>query len=81
MRESLQFAGAHLATSLVSFNVGVELGQLFVLALAVPVALAAAFLGGCTRETDHETGTLNTQYEDVDVRSGFSAVADTDLSG
>ena len=33
---------AHLATSLVSFNVGVELGQLFVLALAVP-ALAWGF--------------------------------------
>jgi len=36
LRESLQFAGAHLATSLVSFNVGVELGQLAVLAVAVP---------------------------------------------
>ncbi len=36
LRESLQFAGVHLATSLVSFNLGVELGQLVVLALAVP---------------------------------------------
>lgn len=36
LRQSLQFAGAHLATSLVSFNLGVELGQLFVLALIVP---------------------------------------------
>jgi hypothetical protein len=36
LRESLQFAGAHLLTSLVSFNVGVELGQLAVLAVAVP---------------------------------------------
>jgi hypothetical protein len=36
LRESLQFAGAHLATSLLSFNVGVELGQLAVLAVAVP---------------------------------------------
>src|SRR5207249_10131615 len=34
LRESLQFAGSHLATSLVSFNVAVGLGQLFVLALA-----------------------------------------------
>jgi hypothetical protein len=42
LRESMQFAGRHLATSLVSFNVGVELGQLFVLALAVP-ALAWGF--------------------------------------
>jgi hypothetical protein len=37
LSESLQFAGAHLLTSLLSFNIGVELGQLFVLALAVPV--------------------------------------------
>lgn len=37
LRESMQFAGAHLAMSLLSFNVGVELGQLFVLALAIPV--------------------------------------------
>ncbi|MGH7477161.1 MAG: HupE/UreJ family protein [Longimicrobiales bacterium] len=36
LRESLQFAGAHLATSLVAFNVGVELGQLAVLLLLVP---------------------------------------------
>ncbi len=37
LRESLQFAGGHLAASLLSFNLGVELGQLFVLLLAVPV--------------------------------------------
>ena len=37
LRESMQFAGAHLAMSLLSFNVGVELGQLFVLALTIPV--------------------------------------------
>jgi hypothetical protein len=37
LRNSLQFAGAHLVTSLLSFNLGVELGQLFVLALTVPV--------------------------------------------
>jgi hypothetical protein len=37
LRESLQFAGSHLATSLVTFNVGVELGQLLVILLAVPV--------------------------------------------
>lgn len=35
--ESLQFAGRHLLTSLLAFNVGVELGQLLVIALAVPV--------------------------------------------
>jgi hypothetical protein len=37
LRESMQFAGGHLAMSLLSFNVGVELGQLFVLALTIPV--------------------------------------------
>jgi len=42
LRQSLQFAGSHLATSLVAFNVGVELGQLFVLGIAIP-ALALVF--------------------------------------
>ena len=37
LRESLQFAGAHLLTSLLSFNVGVELGQLLVLIVLIPV--------------------------------------------
>jgi len=42
LRESLQFAGAHLATSLFAFNVGVEIGQILVLAITVP-ALALLF--------------------------------------
>ncbi len=37
LRDSLQFAGGHLAASLLSFNLGVELGQLLVVAMAVPV--------------------------------------------
>ena len=37
LRETLQFAGSHLLTSLLSFNVGVELGQLLVLLLLDPV--------------------------------------------
>jgi hypothetical protein len=36
LRDSLQFAGSHLVASLLSFNVGVELGQLLVLAVLVP---------------------------------------------
>lgn len=40
--ESLQFAGAHLISSLLAFNLGVELGQLLVIAVALPV-LAALF--------------------------------------
>jgi hypothetical protein len=42
LRESLQFAGSHLITSLLAFNVGVELGQLLVIGIALPV-LAALF--------------------------------------
>ncbi|WGF88060.1 HupE/UreJ family protein [Marinivivus vitaminiproducens] len=34
--ERLQFAGSHLVTSLLAFNIGVELGQLLVLAIAIP---------------------------------------------
>jgi len=37
LRQTMQFAGAHLLTSLLSFNVGVELGQILVLALVIPV--------------------------------------------
>jgi HupE / UreJ protein len=36
LRESMQFAGSHLVTALLAFNVGVELGQLLVVGLAVP---------------------------------------------
>jgi len=36
LRNTLQFAGSHMLTSLLSFNVGVEIGQVFVLALMVP---------------------------------------------
>jgi hypothetical protein len=42
LRESLQFAGAHLLSSLLAFNVGVELGQLLVIGIAIPI-LAALF--------------------------------------
>lgn len=37
LRQTLQFAGSHLLTSLLSFNVGVELGQLLVLVLMIPL--------------------------------------------
>ena len=35
--ETLQFAGGHLFSSLLAFNVGVELGQILVLILVIPV--------------------------------------------
>jgi hypothetical protein len=37
LRETLQFAGTHLLTSLLSFNLGIEAGQLLVLAALVPL--------------------------------------------
>ncbi len=37
LSESLQFAGSHLVTSLLAFNVGVEVGQLLVLLLLIPL--------------------------------------------
>ncbi|MCH6574632.1 MAG: HupE/UreJ family protein, partial [Bacteroidetes bacterium] len=36
LRETLQFGGSQVLTSLLSFNVGVELGQLFALVLLIP---------------------------------------------
>lgn len=42
LRDALQFAGRHLLASLLAFNVGVELGQLLVIAVLVPL-LALAF--------------------------------------
>ncbi|HKQ93226.1 MAG TPA: HupE/UreJ family protein [Blastocatellia bacterium] len=42
LRETLQFAGSHLFVSLLAFNIGVELGQLLVLALLIP-ALGGLF--------------------------------------
>jgi sugar lactone lactonase YvrE len=53
LSETLQFAGAHLLTSLLAFNVGVELGQLFVLVFMVP---ALGWLLG--RAMDARMGTI-----------------------
>ena len=36
LRDSLQFAGDHLVTSLLAFNIGVEIGQLAVLLVLIP---------------------------------------------
>jgi len=37
LKESLQFAGKHLLISLLSFNVGIEIGQILVLVIMLPV--------------------------------------------
>jgi hypothetical protein len=36
LREELQFAGSHLLVSLLAFNIGIELGQVLVLAVMLP---------------------------------------------
>jgi hypothetical protein len=36
LRQTLQFAGSHLLTSLLSFNIGIEVGQLLMLILFIP---------------------------------------------
>lgn len=53
LRESLQFAGSHLLTSLLAFNVGVEIGQLLVLLVMLP--LLAVLFG---RLVDERVGTI-----------------------
>lgn len=40
LRQSLQFAGGHMLTSLLAFNIGVELGQLLVIAIFVAILAA-----------------------------------------
>jgi hypothetical protein len=52
LKQSLQFAGSHLLTSLLSFNIGVELGQLLVLVVLIPV-LSVLF-----RFLDERMGTI-----------------------
>lgn len=37
LTETLQFAGAHVLTSLLAFNLGVEIGQLMIILVVVPV--------------------------------------------
>ena len=56
LRQTLQFAGSHLLTSLLSFNVGVELGQLLVLALLIPVLDFCSACGGRADGHDHSFG-------------------------
>jgi HupE/UreJ protein len=52
LRETLQFAGSHLVTALFAFNLGVELGQLAVLMLLVPL------LDRLFRFVDERVGTI-----------------------
>jgi len=39
LQENLQFAGTHLLVSLFAFNIGIELGQLLILAIMLPALL------------------------------------------
>ena len=38
LRDALQYAGGHPITALLSFNIGLELGQLIILAIVVPMS-------------------------------------------
>jgi hypothetical protein len=53
LQHTLQFAGSHLLASLLSFNIGVELGQLLVLVVLIP-ALGLLF----TRVVAERMGTI-----------------------
>ena len=53
LRDSLQFAGGHLLTALAAFNIGIEVAQLLVLAIGVPL-LAVVF----SRIVAERTGVL-----------------------
>ena len=78
LRESLQFAGSHLLTSLLSFNAGVELGQLLVLDAdgpALQLLLASSWLSGSARSccprssrTPHGTGPAESVGQPASVR-------------
>jgi len=52
LRETLQFAGSHLVSSLLAFNVGVEIGQVVVLLVLVPL------LGFAFRFVPERMGTI-----------------------
>jgi hypothetical protein len=51
LRESMQFAGTHLLTSLLAFNAGVELGQILVLAVLLPPLVLLLRLASSERAT------------------------------
>lgn len=53
LRDTMQFAGGHLLTALLSFNIGVELGQLLVVVVTVPL-LSLIF----RRVVDERMGTI-----------------------
>ena len=55
LRETLQFAGSHLLTSLLSFNIGVELGQIAGAGGADPRAGSAVPLRGRGADGDHHS--------------------------
>ncbi len=50
LADTLQFAGGNLASALLAFNVGVELGQLTVLAAALPLLWVVRRYAGAGRE-------------------------------
>ena len=82
LRETLQFAGSHLLTSLLSFNVGVELGQLLVLVLLVPALDAAVPLRRRRADgDDHPVGARRAHGVALDDRALGRRCASSASSG
>ena len=70
LQETLQFAGSHLVTSLLAFNVGVELGQLLVLVAARPAAeLPVPPRRPRARRNDHPLGVRRAHRLALDARA------------
>ena len=81
LRETLQFAGSHLVTSLLSFNVGVEIGQLLVLAVLVPaLQLALPVRRRRARGHDHPVGARRPHGVALD-RGAMGAAAPVRVAG
>ena len=76
--ETMQFAGSHLLTSLLSFNLGVELGQLLVLLLLIPVLDALfRYRGRGTDGDDHplRPGGAHSLALDAGSRRSLAAIS------
>lgn len=90
LRSTMQFAGDHVLTSLVSFNVGIELGQLAVLAVLIPVLnivfryiservgiiVISVIVGHTAWHWMTERYERLSQYPIIALQSGSRAVAD-----
>ena len=75
LRDMLPFGGEHLVTSLLAFNVGVEIGQLLVILICVPILrLLYRYLPGeRTGQADGANRTMRTAAIILSVLAGHTA--------